>query len=104
MKKFLLIILIAFSQILANPISPDCTFKGKKLYGKIKVVTWGEDVKVRIVTSNEDLKVYLNTNTWTDRCGEWYFVDWGEDFKIRFVDWGEDFRIRYVGFSPGLGY
>lgn len=48
----------------------------RRLYGKIRVVSIGEDAKVRVVGI-------------------------GEDFKIRFVDIGEDITVRFVSIGEG---
>jgi hypothetical protein len=76
-----------------NPYT--CTFKGKKLYGKVKVVNSNADFKVKIVNSNEDISI-CRTNDNPDACGEWKFVEYSEDLKIEFVTSGEDFTIRYT--------
>jgi hypothetical protein len=102
MKKFLFLILFACLPIWANPISSDCSFKGKKLYGRVRIVEANEDIRVRVVTANEEFRVFLNPITWQDRCGEWHYVTANENLKIRFVEANEDFRIRFVGANPGL--
>jgi len=83
-------------------ISSDCTFHGKKLYGKVKVTNHAnEDFRVRVVPGAEDLrvkKVRYNPN----RCGQWTFVDHNPDFTIRFVRGAEHFTIRYVSGAEGL--
>jgi hypothetical protein len=101
-KLFFTSLFFLVSHLFANPIQPDCTFKGKKLQGKIRIVTANEDIRVRVVNANENFRVYLNPVTWQERCGEWHFVETNEDFRIRFVDANEDFRIRYVIHNPGL--
>lgn len=83
-------------------VAIDCTFKGKRLAGKVRIVTANEDFKVRVVNANEHLKVLLQTLTWNDRCGEWMYVEANENFKIRFVEANEDFKIRFVNAIPGV--
>lgn len=82
-----------------------CTFKGINLWGKVKQVTIGEDIKVRVVTLGEDLRVQLvnlpPVNS-SQSCGKWNMVNFGEDFKIRIVTLAGDLKIRYVTFNPGL--
>ena len=63
------------------------------LYGKVRIVDIGETFKVRVVGIGEDLKVTLKE--FPSSCGEWQFVEIGEDFSVRFVDIGEDFTIRF---------
>ena len=61
----------------------------RRLYGKIRVVGIGEDLRVRVVD--------LGANS----PGLWEFVDIGEDYKVRFVDIGEDITVRFVGIGEG---
>ena len=86
----------------SRPIDRDyCTCKGKKLYGKVKVVNSGADFDVRVVDSFADLDVKVVSSS-ADECGEWEFVDSFPDFTIRFVDSFSDFDIRFVGSFPGV--
>lgn len=64
------------------------------LYGKVKVVSIGETFKIRVVSIGEDIKVI--TKDLPSSCGEWQFVDIGEDFTVRFVEIGEDFTVRFA--------
>src|SRR6266508_6761301 len=59
----------------AKPFSDTtgCSYKGFKLYGKIKIVDAFPDIKVKIVESFPDLKVQVVDN-WPDDCGKWKFV------------------------------
>jgi hypothetical protein len=107
MKKVLitLVLLVLFTVTLIssrnNPIhKSDCTFKGIKLYGRVKVVTSFPDVKVQIVSSFPDLKVQA-VKSFPDRCGKWEFVDTFPDFKIQFVTSFSDIKIQYVNSFPG---
>lgn len=106
MKK---IILLLVTVLLLSPlfaigkINKDCIFRGKKLGGRVKVVTNGtEDFKVQIVENGmEDINVQIYPYYRTG-CGEWSYVTMDknngtEDFKIKFVTNGtEDFRIKIV--------
>lgn len=71
-----------------------------EIYGKIKIVDYGEDYKVKIVDYGEDLKI-----KWVDygeqEDGKWKEVDYGEDYKIKWVDYGEDFQIKEVDYGEG---
>ena len=60
-----------------------------EVYGKIKFVDYGEDVKIKWVDYGEDSR------------GKWKEVDYGEDFKIKWVDYGEDFKIKIVDYGEG---
>lgn len=91
MYKILIgLIFLALTQLNAADISQDCVFKGKKLYGKVKIVNAFPDFKVQIVNSFPDLKVQQVTSL-PDKCGKWQIVDTFADFKI-----------QYVNTSPGL--
>jgi hypothetical protein len=90
----------------ARPVSTernrieDCKFRGKKLYGKVRVVTAFADFRVREVRAFEDLKVQKVT-AFPDACGKWEFVTAHEDFTVEFVTAHEDFTVRYVTDFPG---
>jgi len=82
-------------------IDPDCTFKGKKMYGKVKIVESFPDYKVKVVTSFPDLKV-KNVTSFPSECGKWQFVESFPDFTVKFVESFPDFTIKYVESFPGL--
>lgn len=71
-----------------------------EVYGKIKIVDYGEDYKVKKVDYGEDLKVKW-VDYGEDSKGKWKEVTYGEDFKIKFVDYGEDFKIKEVTYGEG---
>ncbi|MBK7863378.1 MAG: hypothetical protein IPJ65_33210 [Archangiaceae bacterium] len=77
-----------------------CTFNGKKLWGKIQVVTSFPDVKVQVVTAFPDVKVQ-KVNAFPDKCGKWQLVDAFPDTKVQFVDAFPDVKIQYVDAFPG---
>ena len=77
-----------------------CTFNGKKLYGKIQVVTAFPDVKVQVVTAFPDVKVQTVT-AFPDKCGKWQLVDAFPDTKVQFVTAFPDVKIQYVDAFPG---
>lgn len=77
-----------------------CTFNGKKLYGKIQVLTSFPDVKVQIVSSFPDVKVQ-KVSSFPDKCGQWQFVSSFPDTKVQFVDSFPDVKIQYVDSFPG---
>jgi hypothetical protein len=79
----------------------DCTCKGIPLKGKVKVVSYGEDLTVQVVSYGANLSVQAVSYS-PDNCGQWQFVDHGEDFTVKFVDYGEDFEIMFVERSPGV--
>ena len=93
MKKIFILLLgllVTAQCAFASRVSSSCTYKGVPLYGKVKIVSSFEDLKVKTVTS------------FPDRCGRWQYVDSFEDFKIKFVDSFEDFSIKYVDSFEGL--
>lgn len=82
-------------------IGSDCTFKGKKLSGKVQIVTSFPDFKVKVVSSFQDLNVQ-KVSSFPSECGKWQFTDSFPDFKIQIVDSFEDFSIKYVDSFPGV--
>lgn len=79
----------------------NCTFAGKKLYGKIEYVTSFPDVKVRVVTALPDLRVKTVSSLATS-CGEWREVSSLPDLRVKLVDSFEDLEIEYVTSFPGI--
>ena len=77
-----------------------CTFKGFKLFGKIKVVDAFPDLKVQIVDAFPDLKVKV-VEAFPDSCGKWKMVDAFPDLKIQFDTAFPDIKIKYVDAFPG---
>jgi hypothetical protein len=82
-------------------IAADCTFNGKLLGGKVKVVDSFPDVRVKAVSSFPDLKV-KKVSSFADSCGEWQFVDSFPDLKIQYVDSFPDVEIAWVDSFPGM--
>ena len=82
-------------------VSAGCTFKGKKLWGKIQVVKAFPDLKVQVVKAFPDLKVQ-KVNAFPDKCGKWQFVEAFPDLKVQFVDAFPDVKIQYVDAFPGV--
>ena len=82
-------------------VSSDCTFEGRKLYGKVQVVNSFPDLKVQVVSSFPDLKVQEVT-AFPDSCGKWQRVESFPDLKIQFVNSFPDIKIEYVNSYPGL--
>jgi hypothetical protein len=108
MKKFLcavVVILVAFflmaNMSVGGKIGSDCTFNGKKLYGKVQVVSSFPDFKVKVVTSFQDLNVQ-KVSSFPSDCGKWQMTDSFPDFKVQIVDSFEDFSIKYVDSFPGV--
>lgn len=98
---FFLVLAATLPNLSAKAVGSDCTFKGKKLYGKIKIVSSWPDVKVKVVSSFPDLKVKTVTS-FADSCGEWQMVESFPDLKVQFVDSFPDVTIQYVESFPGM--
>lgn len=107
MKTIILSLLFLPLSLSNEPITKDCKClsaeqagKDIPLWGKVEVVSIGEDFRVKVVTIDPDLLVDT-TGCCPTECGEWQFVDCLGDFTIRFVNIDEDFSIQYSSF-PGL--
>jgi hypothetical protein len=85
----------------AGSVDHSCTFKGKKLYGKIQIVSAFPDIKVQVVSAFPDLKVHM-VNAFPDSCGKWQAVTAFPDIKVQFVDAFPDVKIQYVDAFPGV--
>jgi hypothetical protein len=103
MKVFLLMFgyFLLLQPIDSEKIDSNCSIKGFKLYGKVKVVESFPDIKVQIVDSFPDLKVKIVEN-FPNKCGEWKMVKDFPDVKIKFVTSFGDIKIKYVSSFPGL--
>lgn len=82
-------------------VPKSCRLKGKKLWGKVKIVSSFPDFKVKRVSSFPDLKVKWVTS-FPDRCGKWQKVSSFPDFKIKWVSSFPDFTIKIVSSFPGV--
>ena len=82
-------------------IYSDCSFKGKKLYGKIKIVDAFPDLKVQVVDAFPDLKVQV-VDAFPDKCGKWKMVDAFPEIKVQMVTAFPDIKIKYVTAFPGI--
>jgi uncharacterized protein YlzI (FlbEa/FlbD family) len=79
----------------------DCSFNGKRMYGKIQVVTAFPDVKVEVVSAFPDVKVQ-KVDVFADKCGKWQMVNAFPDTKVQFVTAFPDVTIQYVTAFPGV--
>ena len=86
---------------LSDKIGPDCTFNGKKLYGKIKFVENFPDIKVQVVENFPDLKVKKVEN-FPDSCGVWKIVENFPDLTVKIVENFGDIKIKFVENFPGI--
>ena len=78
-----------------------CTFNGKNLYGRVKIVDFFPDVTVKVASFFPDLRVQ-KVDMFASSCGRWQFVDYFPDFTIKFVDFFPDITIQFVDMFPGV--
>ncbi len=83
-----------------SKVGGDCTFNGKKLQGKVKVVEHFADFKVKVVEHFPDLNVQI-VEHFPDSCGKWQLVEHFPDFTITYVEHFPDFAIKKVQHFPG---
>lgn len=77
-----------------------CSFRDKRLFGKVKVVESFPDVRVKVVRSFPDLKV-KQVDSFADECGEWQVVESFPDFTVQYVESFADIEITMVTSFPG---
>ncbi len=82
-------------------VGKSCTYKGKQLWGKVKIVEHFPDITVKIVEHFPDLKV-KQVEHFPDSCGKWKFVEHHPDIKVKFVAHHADIKIKYVEHFPGI--
>ena len=88
---FLLALLAALALACpATSLAGQCSAKGHRLWGKVKVVNAHADLKVQVV------------NNFPDKCGKWQMVNNFPDFTIQFVNSFPDVKIQYVNAFPGM--
>jgi hypothetical protein len=92
---------VPFASAAGGKVAPGCALKGKRLFGKVKIVDAFPDLKVQIVDAFPDLKVQV-VDAFPDRCGKWKMVDAFPDLKIQMVKAFPDLKIKYVNAFPGL--
>jgi hypothetical protein len=83
-------------------ISGDCTYAGKRLYGRVQIVTSFPDLRAQTVDAFPDLRVQI-VKTFPDRCGRWQMVHSFPDLRVQLVDSFPDLRITIVQSFPGPG-
>ncbi len=84
-----------------NVDASTCSFRDKRLFGKVKVVDSFPDVRVKVVASFPDLKV-KKVDSFADECGEWQMVESFPDFTIQYVESFADVEISMVPSFPGM--
>lgn len=78
-----------------------CTFKAKKLYGKVQFVTSHADLKIQYVDSNADIDVQMVKSS-PNSCGKWQEVKSSPYLKVQVVNSFPDFKVRLVKSNPGM--
>lgn len=78
-----------------------CSYKGIKLYGKVKFVDSFPDIKIKFVSSFSDIKVKF-VDSFPDKCGRWKKVNSFPDFKVQVVDSFPDLKVKKVTSFPGM--
>ena len=108
MKKSVIFLLVSgmvalgsFALAGKTKVNADCTFNGKKLFGKVQFVETSPDIKVKSVEAFPDLNVKM-VNSFPEKCGEWQSVDSFPDLKVQLVESFPDVTIRFVDSFPGL--
>ena len=108
MRRFTILVVLAALALPASladagdkVVASDCTWKGKKLYGKIQFVEHFPDIKVKIVDHFPDLKV-KQVEHFPDTCGLWKVVEHFPDLKVQIVEHFPDVKVKYVDHFPGL--
>jgi len=112
-KTFIYIFLLAFTISITSlsgiteknsnsfAVPSSCTFKNKKLYGKIQFVTSNPDIKIQYVDANADIDVQMVTSSATS-CGKWQEVKSSPDLKVQVVNSFPDLKVRLVKSNPGM--
>ena len=101
MKRIYIFLLFGTAIFLGNIDRETCTLNGKRLYGKVKVVSSMADFRVEVVNHIADLKVE-KVSMAPNSCGQWEFVDILPDFTVEFVGAISDFKIEFVNMFPGV--
>ena len=96
-----MLLLCIGTALAGDKVGKDCTFKGKKLWGKVQFVQSFPDLKIQVVDSFPDLKVQQVTS-FPDACGKWQAVTSFPDLKIQIVTSFPDIKIQYVTSFPGV--
>ncbi len=79
----------------------NCTYKGFKLYGKIKFVESFPDIKIKFVESFADIHVKM-VSSFPDECGKWQIVESFPDLKVQVVESFPDITVKLVESFPGI--
>lgn len=78
-----------------------CMFNGKKLFGRVQLVSSFPDLTAQVVTSFPDLRVQEVTS-FPNSCGQWQIVNSFPDITVQLVNSFPDITIQLVNSFPGL--
>jgi hypothetical protein len=90
----------------------NCSYKGKKLFGKIYITPYSFDADVKAYVSNysfdSDLRVYKTPYSFdANACGKWYITPYSFDADIKVYltpySFDADIKISYTNFSFEAG-
>jgi hypothetical protein len=90
----------------------NCTYKGKKLFGKIYITPYSFDADVKAYVTNfsfdSDLRVYKTPYSFeANSCGKWYLTPYSfeADIKVYVTPYSfdADIKISYTNFSFEAG-
>jgi hypothetical protein len=90
----------------------NCTYKGKKLFGKIYITPYSFDADVKVYVTNfsfdSDLRVYKTPYSFeANSCGKWYLTPYSfeADIKVYVTPYSfdADIKISYTNFSFEAG-
>lgn len=82
-----------FASLTTEGKSKTKKYRQKNIFGKIKIVSSGEDYKVK-KTNSSFADLFIKIVNSRARSGEWQYVTSGEDYRIKFVTSGEDFSVK----------
>lgn len=85
----------------SSVIQSSCTYKNKKLYGKIQFVKSHPDIKIQYVDANADIDVQM-VKSMPNSCGKWQEVKSQPDLKVQIVNSFPDIKVRLVKSKPGM--
>lgn len=95
------VFLVSSTAVADKKVGKDCTFEGRNLWGKIKLVEHFPDLKVEVVNHFPDLKV-KQVEHFPDKCGKWKMVEHFPDLKVKIVEHFGDIKIKFVEHFPGV--
>lgn len=99
--KIVLFILISTSIFAQEIDKQSCTYEGKKLYGRVKIVENFPDITIEVVEQLPDIDIKI-VEHFPEKCGEWELVENFPDLKVKIVQHNADLKVKFVRNFPGL--